>query len=785
MRTRATETKWHPVMRRAIGLAGWGLCASAVLGFLVLLPAPVAQPGLLLACAVLTVGLGVSVLHAAKCWAAAALLLVWVSWAVVIAAMTVTDGLYSPLVLALPGLLSICVWIYGPRATLAMLALTLCTVLVLLLAPMYWPQLPLYLSPYLVSYTVPPAHATPQYVMLHVSSILLMTSGGMLLVRRGVIAQSTRMRRAQADLQQQQEELRTFHSAVEQNPHSIVMTDAQQRIVYVNQAFVRRSGFSRQAVLGQSTQRYSTMGMPPIVRHAAYRCLALGRPWRGKLVNKTRAGQELTEAVLIAPVRGESGSITHYVEIKQDLSGHVRAEQQIHDLVHFNALTGLPNRLTLSLRLRALAGASKGADAQHGLLLLNMDRFTAFNDAQGMLRGDDLLRAIAQRLTDSIPARGSLLAHVGVDEFAVLLENVGADAAPRLHQAARALQQALLRPLSLDDFASATAPANVQPPASTTQMTCCIGGCLFAATDDGAAPDALRQANLALRQAKLLGPGHVLMHTPAMSHAADKRFRTDRELRQAISAGHLRLYLQTQVNAQGRCVGAETLVRWKHPTLGLVPPQDFIPVAEESDAIVLLGDWVLDTACRMLASRQFTDQPWRLSVNVSGHQFCQNDFVEKLQHVLRQTGAAPQRLTLEITESVAMRDMHEAQRRMLQLRALGVELALDDFGTGYSSLSCLKELPFQELKIDQSFVRDCTASESAASMVEAILLLAARLGLRVVAEGVENAQQAQTLRAWHPKIVFQGYYYGKPQPARDWLKQQTPPTSPAAMTAAT
>jgi EAL domain-containing protein (putative c-di-GMP-specific phosphodiesterase class I) len=251
-----------------------------------------------------------------------------------------------------------------------------------------------------------------------------------------------------------------------------------------------------------------------------------------------------------------------------------------------------------------------------------------------------------------------------------------------------------------------------------------------------------------------------------------KRFRIEKDLRRGIPAGELQPYLQSQVDRKGQCVGAEVLVRWNHPRLGLVEPGDFIPVAEESDLIVLLGDWILEQACRLLVRPEFAQQDWRLSVNVSWRQFRQPDVVEKLKRILAETGADPRRLTLEITENVVMRDVDEARERMTELQRLGVEMALDDFGTGYSSMACLQRLAFQELKIDKSFVRDCHASPGDAAMVEAILLMASRLGLRVVAEGVETEDQADTLRDWNHEVLFQGYHYGRPLPVGEWLDLQ-------------
>lgn len=231
------------------------------------------------------------------------------------------------------------------------------------------------------------------------------------------------------------------------------------------------------------------------------------------------------------------------------------------------------------------------------------------------------------------------------------------------------------------------------------------------------------------------------------------------------------MYLQTQADARGRCVGAEVLVRWQHPKWGLVSPAEFIPVAEESELIVRLGDWVLRQACLLLATPALTGRGLRLSVNVSAFQFGHEDFMSSLEQVLQETGANPHQLTLEITEGAVVRDLDQARTRIEALTRMGIESSLDDFGTGYSSMYSLQRLPIQELKIDQSFVSGSHRSEKDAALVEAMLLMARRLQLRVVAEGVELSEQALQLTQWNPDIVLQGMLLGKPLPEQQWLAQ--------------
>ena len=304
-------------------------------------------------------------------------------------------------------------------------------------------------------------------------------------------------------------------------------------------------------------------------------------------------------------------------------------------------------------------------------------------------------------------------------------------------------------------------------------MGASVGITLYPQSASDVAHDAVRRAGTALHRAKQAGGGRAAFFEQGMGEAAEQRFRVERELRHAINAGELRLFLQSQVNVAGQLTGAEVLVRWQHPRDGLVGPGAFIPVAEESDLIVALGGWVLSHACALLAQPVFAQRGWRLSVNLSTRQFRQAGFVPQIRALLAASGADPRLLTLEVTEGLVIDDFDDAVAKMAELADLGVDMSLDDFGTGYSSLAYLKRLPIQEIKIDRSFVRDAPANPDDGVLVEGILSVASHFGLRVVAEGVETQEQARFLRERAPGIVYQGYLFGRPEPESDWLVRAT------------
>jgi len=441
-------------------------------------------------------------------------------------------------------------------------------------------------------------------------------------------------------------------------------------------------------------------------------------------------------------------------------------EVKIHNLAYFDPLTNLPNRRLLMDRLNQSLIASNRSQAYGALLILDLDNFKTLNDTQGHDIGDRLLVEVAQRLLTHVRQEDSV-ARPGGDEFVVILENLGQDeqaAAQMAEMIAEKVRDALSQPYNLtDDMQSGLD----QHHASTAS----IGMTLFHGINDST-DVLLKQADVALYQAKDAGRNKLRFFNPAMQASIDTRTALENALRLALSKNELQLYYQPQVDQHGHLIGAEALLRWLRPVLGMVSPAQFIPLAEESGLILPIGEWVLHTACAQLmawASDEHT-RNLQLAINVSARQFHQADFVTQIAACLSRSGIDPTRLKLELTESVVLDHIEDVIQRMQQLKALGVSFSMDDFGTGYSSLSYLKRLPLDQIKIDQSFVRDLTVDPNDAAIVRAILAMSHSLGLNVIAEGVETQAQHDYLHA-NGCMAFQGYLFGKPMPIEEWTQR--------------
>ncbi len=441
--------------------------------------------------------------------------------------------------------------------------------------------------------------------------------------------------------------------------------------------------------------------------------------------------------------------------VTRDISERKQSERTINELAFYDSLTGLPNRTLLLDRLRQAVTGAHRTGIFGALLLIDLDNFKTLNDAHGHETGDELLRQIARQLELCV-REGDTIARFGGDEFVVVLGGLGkteADAARTVEMLAEKMQNALCRAYQLGTL--------------THHGSASIGVTLFGA-EPGSTENLLKQAELAMYKSKDSGRNAIRFFDPTLESAVQDRAALENDLRQALAARQFLLHFQPQI-AGDQVTGAEVLVRWRHPQRGLVSPFYFIPLAEETGLILPLGNQVLETACRQLALWQNAPdfQGLTLAVNVSAHQFRQPDFVATVSSILDLCGADPKRLKLELTESLLVDKVEDVIAKMFALKALGVGFSLDDFGTGYSSLAYLKRLPLDQLKIDQSFVRDVLTDPNDASIARTIIALAQNLGLGVIAEGVETEAQKQFLAAAGCH-AYQGYWFSKPVPVEDF-----------------
>jgi diguanylate cyclase (GGDEF)-like protein/PAS domain S-box-containing protein len=451
------------------------------------------------------------------------------------------------------------------------------------------------------------------------------------------------------------------------------------------------------------------------------------------------------------------GQFLGYVGHCLDVTEAKRAEAEIERLAYHDALTGLPNRALFLDRLAQTLTAARRNRRCGAVLFVDLDQFKRINDVHGHATGDAVLREVAKRLEYYL-RQGDTVARLGGDEFVILLPDLAGgleDAGTLVMAVAQKIRGALEVPIAIDrqEYASSAS----------------IGITLFPKNSEGV-EDLMREADTAMYRAKERGRNTLAYFEPAMQEAIAERLDLERELREAVRDRSFELHLQSQVNADGRVLGAEALVRWRHPQRGMVMPMTFIPLAEETGLIVQLGEWVLREACLLIARLDAMGHGLRIAVNVSPRQFHQSDFVQRVKEILAATGADPGYLTLEITESLLVEHASESVARMTELVALGLHFSIDDFGTGYSSLAYLKRLPLSELKIDKSFVQDIPHDPNDVALVETILSMARHLHFEVVAEGVENEAQLAFLRQQGCER-FQGYYFQRPLEMRAWVEQ--------------
>ncbi|MGE0098768.1 MAG: EAL domain-containing protein [Hydrogenophaga sp.] len=529
-------------------------------------------------------------------------------------------------------------------------------------------------------------------------------------------------------------------------------SDQEPRIVFVNDAFEQHTGYSRAEVLGQTPRMLLELD-PAITK---LRELAKGlqqtQQARTELMVRRKNGAMFWVELEVVSVQATAEDITHWVAVGRDITQRKTAEDMIRHLAFYDALTDLPNRQLLLDRLQQALAAS-ARSGQHGaLMFIDLDNFKILNDTLGHHMGDQLLQKVAQRLTKSV-RKTDMVARLGGDEFVVMVDDLSTDAEAAAFKA-RALAEKVLNTLR-EPFQLTGHQHFATPSIGVTSFT-------GQQSDVG---ELLKQADLAMYQAKSLGRNTLCFFDPGMQATVSANATVGSDLRVALNEQQFVVYYQPQVDRVGVITGVEALVRWQHPQRGLMRPADFIPVAEDTGLILPLGQWVLETACEQLAAWADRAQTANLSiaVNVSVRQFRHPDFVDMVMAAIKRTGIRPHRLKLELTESLLADRMEITIDKMGMLKALGVTLSLDDFGVGYSSLSVLKRLPLDQLKIDKGFVADVLTDPNDAAISRAIIALAQSLSLQVVAEGVETQEQRDFL-AYQGCDQFQGHLFAKPLP---------------------
>lgn len=552
------------------------------------------------------------------------------------------------------------------------------------------------------------------------------------------------------EVEQNQNQLRVLASSFNLQ-EGIIICDENGLIIKTNQAFSNITGYSAEEALGRNPRFLSSGRHDASFYTEMWKSLLANGKWDGEVWNRRKTGEIYPENLAIVIIKDSEGKTINYVASMTDITKRVAASEEIKQLAFFDSLTGLPNRRLLLDRLAQTLHSNERTGNHGALLFLDLDNFKAINDSYGHDSGDLLLQQAAVRIVDSVRAIDTV-SRIGGDEFVVILQSLNQQESEAVIEAeiiAKRILYSLNVPYKIkgrDDLCSTS-----------------IGATIFQSNADSI--DVLKQADIALYKAKESGRNVLFFFDPIMQTIINAQAEIKRDLKEALLQHQFELYYQVQVDNNGAPVGAEALLRWLHPTKGYISPADFIPIAEESQAIISIGDWVIDAACAQLKQWESNEltRTLSLSVNISAKEFRAENFVEKLKMTIRHHAINPSKLRFELTEGMLISDINDAIETMNKLNELGIYFELDDFGTGYSSLQYLKRLPVYQLKIDRTFVRDVVESVNEQGIVRAIIAMAEALQIRVLAEGVETKAQRQHL-ADIGCNYFQGYLFGKPVP---------------------
>lgn len=589
------------------------------------------------------------------------------------------------------------------------------------------------------------------YVWVFVSAALIFVARARLFSFLGMGARLKRQR-------QDQERLRQAAVVFDCTREGVLVSDRNGVIVHVNRALVKITGYTPEEVLGQRPSLFKSGHHGAQFYQAVFQSLQKNGEWHGEIWNRRKSGEIYPQWQTIRAVRDLKGHISHYVAVFSDISAIKNSQTEMMRLAHQDPLTDLPNRLLFTDRTEQALTYAQRHKSGCALLMIDLDHFKIINDSLGHNVGDLLLKAVGERLL-SVFGKGFTVARLGGDEFAVLIEHCN-----QVAQAAGFAQKVLevMKGAFIID-------------SHQLFMSASVGISLFP-NDALNAEQLLRNADSALFKAKSAGREGYALYTEELTAHAQYRIEVASDLRRALEQHELRVYFQPVHDlTTSRLVGVEALVRWQHPQRGLVAPGEFIPIAERTGLIAEIDAWVLEQACWQMCQWQAAGVNLSfVAVNISSRLFARPELYQLVSTVLADTGLDPALLELEVTESAVMDNSEVALEQMHRLRELGLRLAIDDFGTGFSSLLRLKQLPVQKLKIDQGFVAGLPGDDDDVAIVRAVIALAQSMGMQVHAEGIEHVEQAQFLLDYNCDLG-QGYWFGRPMPARelDWQRAPT------------
>ncbi len=551
---------------------------------------------------------------------------------------------------------------------------------------------------------------------------------------------------------QTEQKIRRLSRVVEQTDDTVLITNRNGIAEYVNPAYEQKTGYCSDEILGKKPNIVKSDMHDKEFYKKLWNTILDEKTFRDVFINRRKDGSLYYEEKTITPIKNEQGVVTHFVATGKDITERMEAQERYQHLAHHDALTDLPNRILLLDRMQHALAQALRSDWLVAVLFLDLDRFKTINDSLGHSIGDKLLMAVTKRLQQCLRESDSI-ARIGGDEFSIILENIH-----EIHDVtvvAKKILGTIAQPFLIEEY--------------EVYVTVSIGITMFPFDDDDI-ESLLKNADTTMYRAKASGGNTFEFFTAEMSKDVAKRMAMENRLRHALEQDEFVLHYQPRVDIRsGRITGAEALLRWHDKESGLVSPVEFIPMLEETGLILEVGEWVIRTACRdFKALENFNQSPLKVAVNLSCKQFQQKNLVEIIKNILNETGFTPNRLDLEITESLLVENIEMTVKILNKLHGMGIDIAIDDFGTGYSSLSYLKRFPIDHLKIDRSFIMDIANNEADTKLVKAIIAMAHSLRMDVVAEGIETSEQLEILRNLNCEEI-QGYYFSRPLPLNEFI----------------